>query len=457
MTSASQTHDATQTEVAPPSPAPKMGRGVKAIGQTIFARILIQGLNAGTGILTARLLMPAGRGQLAAITLWSSLLAGLTTFGLPSALIYYIRNRPKQTKDLLINGLAMSTLLSVIAAVVGAFLMPVWLHQYPLWAVRAAQWFLLVTPLCSTAFIIRGALEANGAFSSSNLAQLLNPSVTLAMLLLLLLIGHFNTFSAACAYIFAAFPVFLLIVWQARDLFGDGARPNFATSKLLLTYGIRSYGIDLLGTLALQVDQVLVVSFLAPAQLGIYVVMLSLSRVLNIFQASVAMVLFPQAAGRTQEMAIALTGRAARVSTLLTGLCAAAIAVFGPLLLRILYGPAYARSIASLRILLVEVTISGCVFVLAQSFMALGRPGVVTLLQAVGLALSVPLMLVLIPRWGITGAACALLVSTCVRFLFIYMSFRLVLKIPAPSLSLKREDVEMFRIALKRFGRARIA
>ena len=43
-----------------PAPAPA-GRGVKAIGQTVIARVLIQGLNAGTGVLTARLLMPAGR------------------------------------------------------------------------------------------------------------------------------------------------------------------------------------------------------------------------------------------------------------------------------------------------------------------------------------------------------------------------------------------------------------
>lgn len=465
MTTASQTHHATEANTPPPNPAPASGpnpgpkptRGVKAIGQTILARIGTQGLNAGTGILTARLLMPTGRGELAAITLWSGFLAGLTTFGLPSALIYYVRNRPRQTGDLLINGLAMSTLLSILAGIVGAIFMPVWLHQYPLWAIRSAQWFLLVTPLCSTAFIFRGALEANGAFSSSNLAQILNPAVTLAMLLLLLAVHHFNTFTAACAYILAAFPILFLLLWQARHFFGEGARPNLATSKLLLSYGIRSYGIDLLGTLGLQVDQVLVVSFLVPAQLGIYVVMLSLSRVLTVFQSSVATVLFPKAAGRTQEMALALTGRAARVGTLLTGLGAASIALIGPFLLRLLYGPAYAHSVASLRILLVEVTISGCVYVLAQAFMALGRPGVVTLLQAVGLGLSVPLMLVLIPRWGIKGAAFSLLLSTCARFIFIYVSFRLVLKVPAPSLIPQKEDFELFQAAIKRLRKPRAA
>lgn len=439
-------------DTAGATPPAKTQRGVKAIGQTIFFRIAIQALNAGTGILTARLLLPTGRGELAAITLWSQFLAGLTTFGLPSALIYHIRNRPKQTGELLSNGLAMSLVLSCLAGLVGVLCMPHWLHQYPLWAIHAAQLFLLVTPLCGTALVLRAALEASGAFSLSNIAQLLSPSVTLALLLFFLLIHRFNTITASCAYIFAALPVFLLLVWQARTLLGRPSCPRLTTSKLLLSYGLRSWGIDLLGTLALQVDQVIVVGFLKASELGVYVVMLSLSRMLNVFQASAVMVLFPKAAGRTQETALELTARAARVSTLITGCCAAAVALIGPLLLRVLYGAEYTHSIASLRLLLVEVTVSGCVFVLAQAFMALGRPGTVTLLQAVGLSISIPIMLLLVPRLGITGAALALLVSTLARFVLILVSFRLVLKVPAPNLVPQKEDFAILFGTLSRLN-----
>ena len=454
MSIASDANDAPGIESVVTAPQPTSNRGVRAIGMTIVSRIGMQGLNAITGVLTARLLLPTGRGQLAAITLWSSFLAGLTTFGLPSSLIYYIRSRPRQANDLLTNALVMSTLLSIVATLVGVFFMPTWLHQYPLWAIRAAQWFLIITPLCSTSLVIRGAIEASGGFSASNASQLLNPTVTLIVLLALFALHRLNVLTASSAYIFAALPVFLLLAWRARPLF-HLTRPSFATSKLLLSYGVRSYGIDLLGTLSLQVDQVLVVSFLRPADLGVYVVMLSLSRMLNVFQNSVVMVLFPKAAGRTQETAIQLTGRAARVSLLLTGSCALVVGVLGPYLLRFFYGVEYASSIASLRLLLVEVTLSGATFVLAQAFMALGRPGVVTFLQAVGLSLSVPLMLLLIPRLGIRGAAISLLVSTCARFTFIYFSFRIVLKTAPPSLIPHREDFEILRNTLRRLERGK--
>ncbi len=446
----------TEPDTAAPAPV-RAQRGVKAIGQTIVFRVLMQALNAATGILTARLLLPTGRGELAAITLWSQFLAGLTTFGLPSALIYHIRNRPKQAGDLLVNALCMTMVLSSLAGLIGALLMPHWLHQYPLWAIHWAQGFLLITPLCGAALVLRGALEASGAFSLSNVAQLLNPAVTLVLLLFFLLIHRFNTITASCAYIFAALPVFGLLVWQSRALLHGFVRPSIASSRQLLSYGLRSYGIDLLGTLALQVDQVIVVGFLKASDLGVYVVMLSLSRMLNVFQASVVMVLFPKAAGRSQETALALTARAARVSTLITGFCAVLVALVGPLLLRLFYGAAYTGAINSLRLLLLEVTISGCVFVLAQAFMALGRPGTVTLLQAVGLSFSIPMMLLLIPRWGIAGAACALLASTCARLILIFVSFRLVLKVAAPSLVPQREDFAMLAGALRRITAARTA
>ncbi len=457
MSIASDANDAPAIESVVTAPKPTSSRGVRAIGTTIISRIGMQGLNAITGILTARMLLPTGRGQLAAITLWSSFLAGLTTFGLPSSLIFYIRNRPRQASELLSNALVMSTLLSILATIVGIVWMPNWLHQYPHWAIRAAQWFLIITPLCSLSLVIRGAIEASGGFTTSNASQLLNPSVTLVVLLGLLVLHRLNTLTASCAYIFAALPVFCLLAWRARPLFGHLPRPSLTTSRLLLSYGFRSYGIDLLGTLALQVDQVLVVSFLRPADLGVYVVMLSLSRMLNVFQNSVVMVLFPKAAGRSQETAISLTGRAARVSMLLTGSCALVVGILGPYLLRIFYGKDYTSSIASLRLLLVEVTLSGATFVLAQAFMALGRPGIVTFLQAIGLSLSVPLMLLLIPRWGIRGAAFSLLVSTTARFTFIYSAFRFVLKTSPPSMLPQAEDFAILASTLRRLRGAQPA
>ncbi|MGB0064292.1 MAG: polysaccharide biosynthesis C-terminal domain-containing protein, partial [Terracidiphilus sp.] len=281
-------------------------------------------------------------------------------------------------------------------------------------------------------------------FSASNAIQILTPAVTLVGLVAFLGLHNFNPYTAAISYIAASVPAFWLMARRVRRVSAWRLRaPQSAAMKQILGYGLRSYGIDVLGTLALYVDQVLVIGLLEPSAMGSYVVVLSLSRMLNLFQTSVVMVLFPKSAGRPAEEVVAMTGNAVRISALATALCGIVVCAAGPSLLRIFYGGEYVAAAGALRILVIEVVISGATYVLAQAFMALGRPGVVTVLQALGLSLSIPLMLVLIPRWGIYGAAVSLLASTIARFLFVVVAFRVFLKIESPSLILNRDDLKL--------------
>src|ERR1700722_19440111 len=162
---------------------------------------------------------------------------------------------------------------------------------------------------------------------------------------------------------------------------------------------------------------------------------------LNLFHAAVVMVLFPRAVSRPASEVLEMTGRAVRMTTFVTTLCGAGIMVAGPRLLVFLYGPEYRGAAAILRILVVEVILGGATQVMSQAFMALSRPGVVTVLQAIGLLLTVPLMLVLVPRFGIAGAALSLLLSTCARFAFVLGSFSRFLDLPRPGLLPRRADL----------------
>jgi O-antigen/teichoic acid export membrane protein len=50
-------------------------------------------------------------------------------------------------------------------------------------------------------------------------------------------------------------------------------------------------------------------------------------------------------------------------------------------------------------------------------------------------------MLVLVPRFGIEGAAFSLLLSTCARFAFVLASFSRFLDLPRPGLLPRRADM----------------
>ena len=137
---------------------------------------------------------------------------------------------------------------------------------------------------------------------------------------------------------------------------------------------------------------------------------------------------------------IGLAGRPIRISRCLTVVSSLAGTFLGPLLFGSFYGRGFIHSVAGFRILLLEVTPSGCAFLLSQAFMASGRPEVVTILNALGFAPSIPFMSRLIPPWGILGAATAFTPVTAARSTLIYFSPLLFLGTCPANLIQRRED-----------------
>jgi O-antigen/teichoic acid export membrane protein len=411
-----------------------------AVAQSVCTKLLIIGINAATGIITARTLQPAGRGELAAMILWPTFLSSVTTLGIPSALTFQLRSNPEKRSQLLGAGLLLALLTSILAALVGLLFVRHWIAQYPVKTILFAQMFLLSTPLGSILLAVRAALESRGDFGASNRLLIAPPSGTLICLLILMASHALTPYSAGIAYVlFGGAPA----VWMLHGLsrvFKPRLEAFRSSARLLFSYGIRSYGIDLCGTMALYVDQALVVRILQPKMMGIYVVALSLSRMLNAFHVSVVMVLFPKAVSQSSTAIREMTSRALRMTTLLTASAGLVVIALGPQVLALLYGSEYRTANAVLRILVVEVVLSGATLVLSQAFMAIGRPGVIAALQLIGVLLTVPLMLLFVPRFGVDGAGLALLISTTARLIFVLASFPIFLKMPIPDIFPKWED-----------------
>ena len=410
--------------------------------QTLLVGLLVLATNVLTGIITARTLGPVGRGEQAAMILWPQFLAYTLTLGLPRALLYNLKCHPDEESDLLSAALVLSTAMSIVAILVGVIFIPQWLAQYSAEAIYFAQWFMLAAPLNLLGVTFTAALEARSEFTFANQVRYLAPLLTLVILGGLLAARALTPFTAGLAYALPGLPIlFWLLTHFWSQLHPHWQRLGVAF-KRLTSYGLRAYGIDLLGALSGQIDQALVVGLLAPASMGMYVVALSLSRMLRVLQNSIVTVLFPKVTARPVEEVVMLVGRAMRVSLTLTLLASISVMLLGPVVLRLLYGSEYLGAVPVFRILLVEVVVGGATWVLAQAFMALGRPGTVAILQGIGLGLSIPLMLLLIPTYGLVGAGLALLGSTTVRLVFVLISYPLILKVRPPGLLITKKDVQ---------------
>ncbi len=416
-----------------------------AVLQTGASNILIQIAYVGSGVITARALGPSGRGSLAAIIMWPQFLAYVMTLGVPAASVYCIRKDPEQASIYSAVAMMLSVLMGFVAAAFGMIVIPHSLHTYPNSIVHFARLVVLIAPIALLGITLSTQAQSAGAFRRMNVFRIAQPVMVLLVLFVLWRASVLNPYSASLAYLLAGIPVTIWnLVWVIRYFHPHLRNPRVPMKKMV-GYGVRVWGADLLSTVSNQVDRILIVGMLAPRLMGLYVVSQSVAGVLNVLPSAVSTVLSPKVTGRTTAEIVAATGSALRLTMMGMLLGAMPLFFFGGFLLRFAYGNKYDGAAAILRILLFEAVLDGMTAVASQGFMAAGVPGTVTLLEGCGLITAVPLMYWMIPRWGLQGAAYALLSATGIRYLFVSLNFPWRFSVRPPSLILRATDLALLR------------
>jgi antigen flippase len=430
--------------------SPKTGLG--AVFNSLFANVLILAVGLVTGVITARTLGPGGRGVLTAIIMWPTFMAYMFNFGLSKSLLYALKCTPEREPELVGAALIAGTAASGVAVLTGVFGIPFWLHNYSASVIHEAQMVMLTAPLGLISGLLLVVLQARSAFGHVNRLRLLNPLLTMVLLIVLWAGEWLDPWTAALAYLLAGFPLFF---WQI-DWVRKAIKPRMngfrSASRRLISYGVRAWGADLLGTLGNQADRVMVVALLSSTDMGLYVIAQSLARIIRIIPNAVTPVLMPKATEYSGDAAIMLAGRTARVALISMVLVSIPLLLLAPLVLGWIYGAEFVAATHVFQILVGESVLSGVVSILAQSFLALGRPGMLTILEGVGLAATVLLLAILVPRWGLVGAGIGLLCSMLIQLILILTSFPLVLKKSPPSLWPRWGDVLTVWIRIRKAG-----
>ena len=415
--------------------------GIAATLQTVFSRFFILAINLATGIITARMLGPEGRGEQAAIIFWPGVLASTFTLGLPISIVYNFRRYPEKRSQMFASALVLCSILGLLASFTGYAFLPYVLNQYSAETIAFARIMVFATISILLNLVLYGAYEGIQKFHMSNKALTLVAVMTLSLLLIFSLSGTLNSYTSSIAYLAIHVPISIWLLIGMWHILKPKFKGILSSSKVLLGYGVRSYGIDLFSAVSDQINQALVVSALSPLEMGLFAISTSFTNMLSIFRVSIVTVLLPKMAARSQKEVVAVTGRAARICAALTLMTGLLTIIAAPQLITVLYGADFLEAVILFRISVLEVLLLGITLVLSQAFLSLNRPGIVTVLQATGLIAGVPLRLILIPAYGYVGAGIAILLSTIIRFVFILACFPILLKCRVPNLLMTKDDV----------------
>jgi O-antigen/teichoic acid export membrane protein len=431
-------------------PSLRLGHGAAgAVVQTVAARGLIVVLNIGTGVITARALGANGRGILAALVMWPQVAAWFASCGLTVSLLYNMNARRSDRSGLFAASLVLMSGAGCVAAAIGCSIMSRLLANYHPADIRFAQLLLVTTPLVSIGLVLQATAEAERDFAAANILRVVPATGVFFAMLALFSLGLLTPHIGALVYALASLPM-------AAWLFGRltlKLRPSFIgtrrAARALISYGLRCYPNDLLSAAAVNVGPIVVIGMLDPASVGYFAVSLSLSRVLDVLNSSVATVLLPSIAAQDQIQVMRKATVAARLNLLTTSLAALPLLALAPFLLPLVYGADFSAAGLIAQLLLVEMTLTGTSAILSQAFIALGRPGIVTLLQAAGFGLSTSLLLWLAPRFGAAGAAACMLAAALTKLICIIACYKAVLGLPLSELRFRRDDFAWLRGAFR--------
>ena len=415
-----------------------------AMFRVVIMRAAALGTTVLTGLLTAAVLGPSGRGEQAAMILAPQFLAGVSSLGLHAALIYTMKTDPDRAWDYLGANLIMTAASATVAAAIGWSVLPWWLSEYPADVVGVARALVWITPMLAMSWCFTAAAEVRGLFGFANTMANLQSLLVLVLLLLFIAMHWLTPIRSACIYMFASVPVFVGMVVRLAQEGTPVPTLRLKVIRPLLHYGLRFYGTDLLGTLHGYLDQIVILPFLSPAQIGVYVVASSLARTLRVLADAVSSVLFPSMSGKSTPAILAMVFKTLRVTAAINFALALGARRVGALPVA-----HHLRRPAS------PAALSRCKFCWRRHYSRIprayctrrstpaGRPEMVTLIEVVGTSSSFGLMICLVPHFGIVGAASAILLASILRLAVTLISLPRILpadfrplvlgRIPAPA------------------------
>jgi O-antigen/teichoic acid export membrane protein len=272
------------------------------------------------------------------------------------------------------------------------------------------------------------------------------------LLLVFLPLLHFGVGGAILAYIISF--IFYGVVLYFTTKKETGAivfkfRKEYF--KNLFSYGLKIYPSHIFSFLNYRINMFLINIILNPTAVGFYSVATGLSEGLWVFSESIGTVLLPKVASETDsERLKKFTPFICR--NVLLGLLIIIILLFflSRWLIVFLYSEKFLDSIAPFQILLFGTLAIGGWEILSSDIAARGKPLINSYITGVSLVLNIILNVLLIPKYGIIGAAWSSTFSYFFMFLIVaFIYSKISMNNFKDVIFLKQSDIQLYKNFLK--------
>jgi O-antigen/teichoic acid export membrane protein len=394
----------------------------KANFGTFSTSVAIQACGVATGILTARLLGPVARGELATVILWPTILSNLGLMGCNWAVAREVAKNPKNESEWIAAGTAAGLAAACIYLAAGYILLPWLLPADRRYLLPVARLFLLLLPLDILNQVLLGVEHGRMRWRRYNLLRL---SFFIFYFILIGLIGVTRRIQIrwfVAAFLASQLLSLLVRVWVHRKSFVAGKSLMKECSQLI-RQGMPFFGATISNLISLQLDTILVVGLFNAEAAGIYAVACAFANGQSALGEALGITSFAVLSNETdlknRETIITETFRQ---STLISCGVGVALSCLIPILVSPLFGFAYAKAIRPAMLLALSAAVMGSANILNQGLRGAGRPQAGFASQLIGSGVMALSVLFFLRGFGLMGMASAVGIGACVQLLVLILA-----------------------------------
>lgn len=362
-------------------------------------------------VVVSRVLGAADRGLVAAASVPIVIATAAWTLGLPESITKFGAQAPARAGRYAQLSLVLLTVTATPLALALAFGGQFFdmgsndVRHVVTWSAAALIPSLALWPL-------RGLAQARGEWVRLAVDKLSVAAVRVIAAVVLLACSQLTVASAAWALILSPLAGGLAHVRRRSDrqpepcISRDETRP-------FLRFGLSVWLGSITGILATRLDQLIMSSIASPRDLGLYAAAANVGEISLFAMAALSTVLLAVESASSDDSRVA---RVIRVTTAGQVVLAAIAVPTARWWLPALFGPEFRDAVPSAAILIIASAILAPASVAGAALTARGRPLVRSLALTLMVVVNVPLVLVLVPAYGATGAAVSTLVANAIFY-----------------------------------------
>jgi O-antigen/teichoic acid export membrane protein len=359
------------------------------------------------GILIARAVGPAVRGEYAAVTSWFGVVVLVGGVGQPAALCFYVARLPSRAREYAATSRAMMLATGLLAAAGGMLLAPLLARG----SAQVATGYRIVFAVSIIALVGSSytfALQARD-IARWNVSRTVQPVFSLIAILALWRLG---LLTLDAALVVLGTTMLLQLGWAYWSCRRAGLVPGRARTALvrpLAIYGAAQIAALVPATLNEQLDQLVLSQTVPAADLGRYAIAVSFTLLPISAVSAIGYVAFPKLA--SERGVTAATRRLQRLAILgsvgLTAAMLVPLALTAPWLVPLVFGPAYRGAVPLIWILTPGAVFLSCGQVTGNLLRGRSHPSVVAWSQGLAALFTIAILVALLPFLGVYAAAIA--------------------------------------------------